>query len=123
MRTLLKTIAQVSFFILLAKAADISVQSLQLPIPGSLIGIAILFVLLQLKVIRFDWIDLGSKWLLANMLLFFVPATVHIIEYKNLVMSSGLRIVLTIICSIVIVMVCAGLVSQKLATRKVKGAK
>lgn len=42
------------------------------PVPGSIVGIGMLFALLKCKIIRLEWIELGSQWLLAEMLLFFL---------------------------------------------------
>ncbi|MET3290559.1 UNVERIFIED_CONTAM: holin-like protein [Brevibacillus sp. OAP136] len=118
MNRLLKLIGQVLFFIVIAKLADAVVAWLHLPIPGAILGICALFALLKLKVIRLDWIETGSKWLLSEMLLFFIPATVGIVNYKSLVMTSGLWIALTIICSTIVVMLCSGLIGQMITRRK-----
>ncbi|WP_169081643.1 CidA/LrgA family protein [Paenibacillus sp. PL91] len=115
MKTLLKTAAQVVIFILLARLSDAIVKWLHLPVSGSIVGIIILFTLLQLKVIRMEWIELGSKWLLAEMLLFFIPAAVGITNYKSLVMHSGIFIFLSIFISTIAVMVFAGLIGERIA--------
>lgn len=115
MKTLLKTAAQVVIFILLARLSDAIVKWLHLPVSGSIVGIIILFTLLQLKVIRMEWIELGSKWLLAEMLLFFIPAAVGITNYKSLLMHSGIFIFLSIFISTIAVMVFAGLIGERIA--------
>jgi len=56
------------------------------------------------------------------MLLFFVPATVRIVEYGSLVASSGIQIVITIAISTLVVMACAGVAAQRLGSRRAKGA-
>ncbi|MFD0694674.1 CidA/LrgA family holin-like protein [Paenibacillus sp. GCM10027628] len=117
MRKLLQTMIQVFFFMLTAKLADACVQWLHLPIPGTVFGIFLLFALLKSGIVRLDWVEVGSKWLLAEMLLFFIPAAVGIIKYKSLVMQSGVFIVLTIVCSTFMVMLCSGLIGQWIANR------
>jgi holin-like protein len=118
MKKLLKTILQIIAFIGIAQLSDIIVQWAHLPISGSIVGIAITFALLQLKVIRIEWVELGSKWLIGEMLLFFIPAIVGIINYRSLVLHSGLWITITIVCSTIAVMLCAGLVVQRMGRRK-----
>ncbi|WP_314584374.1 CidA/LrgA family holin-like protein [Paenibacillus terrigena] len=118
MRTLLRTVIQVLFFIIVAKISDAFAAWIHSPIPGTIIGIAVLFILLKFKVIRMDWIEQGSNWLLAEMLLFFIPAAVGIINYKSLVVQSGLRLTITILLSTLAVMICTGLISQRLASKK-----
>jgi len=121
MKSLFFLLAQILFFVILAKTADLLVNWLHLPIPGSIVGIALLFALLKLKIIRLSWIERGSKWLLAEMLLFFVPAAVGIIKYQDLVIHSGLFIFLTIALSSLAVMSCSGLIGQWMSMRREKG--
>jgi holin-like protein len=118
MKTLLITAAQVGIFILLAGLSDAIVKWLHLPISGSIVGIIILFALLQLKVIRMEWIELGSKWLLAEMLLFFIPAAVGITNYKSLVVHRGIFIFLSILISTIAVMLFAGLIGERIAGKR-----
>ncbi|UVI33694.1 CidA/LrgA family protein [Paenibacillus spongiae] len=119
---MLVTIAQVALLIVIAQASDALVRWLHLPIPGSIAGIILLFLLLQFHIIRLEWVERGSKFLVAEMLLFFIPATVGIINYKSLVIDSGLSITLTIIGSTFAVMLCAGLIGQWITGRKEKAA-
>lgn len=117
---LLKTTAQVVFFIAFSKLADMLVQWLHLPIPGSILGILLLFALLKLGVVRLGWIELGTRWLLAEMLLFFIPSAVGIVDYGSLVADSGLRIAATIVVSTAAVMACSGWIGGRIAASKEK---
>jgi holin-like protein len=56
------------------------------------------------------WLAQGTRWLLSDMLLFFIPAMLVIINYGDLVRSQGLRIVLVIVLSTACVMVATALV-------------
>lgn len=111
-------VLQVGFFIGFSMAMNQLVKLLHLSIPGSILGIGLLFLLLQTKVIKLEWIDLGAKWLLAEMLLFFIPAAVGMVQYRELIHSSGLQLFLAVTGSILAVMVAAGLTAEKLAGRK-----
>lgn len=117
---LLKTTAQVVFLIAFSKLADMLVEWLHLPIPGSILGILLLFALLKLGVIRLGWIELGTRWLLAEMLLFFIPSAVGIVDYGSLVADSGLRIAATIVVSTAAVMACSGWIGGRIAAYKEK---
>jgi holin-like protein len=86
------------------------------------VGIVLLFVLLKLKIVRLGWIEQGSNWLIAQMLLFFIPATVGIMNYKSMFMTSGLRIVGTIVISTAAVMICSGYIGERIAARKEREA-
>ncbi|MGE5702604.1 MAG: CidA/LrgA family protein [Clostridia bacterium] len=123
MKTMFKTVAQVLFFVILAKLANLLVQWLHLPVPGSILGILMMFILLKCNVIQLNWIDSGAKWLIAEMLLFFIPSVVGIINYKELVLHSGLGIASAIIFSAIVVMISSGLAGQFILSYKERAAK
>lgn len=57
-----------------------------LPIPGSIIGLLLLFIALKVKLIRLRHIHLVGQFLLANMTILFLPAAVGIMErYQEIV--------------------------------------
>ncbi|KEQ24033.1 CidA/LrgA family holin-like protein [Paenibacillus tyrfis] len=118
MAAFVKTLGQVLFFVLVSWLLNGLATLLHLPIPGSILGIVLVFVLLQLKIIRIEWIDLGAKWLLAEMLLFFIPAAAGMIQYQSLLRDNGLPIMLVLVSSLVVVMLSAGLVAQAIVKRK-----
>ncbi|GMK44126.1 holin-like protein CidA [Paenibacillus glycanilyticus] len=118
MRYAVKLIIQVLFFIVFSWLMNHMVEWLHLPVPGSILGMLILFILLQAKIIPRKFVEYGSDWLIATMLLFFIPPAVGIIGYKQLIMSAGVQIALVITLGTVIVMLCSGLVAQRVAKRK-----
>ncbi|ECH9276557.1 CidA/LrgA family holin-like protein [Salmonella enterica subsp. enterica] len=93
-------------------------ELLHLPIPGSILGIALLFTLLKTGVVKLKWIERGANWLLAELLLFFVPSAVGVMQYIPLLESEGVRILIVVILSTVIVMACSGLIASRIEKRK-----
>ncbi|GIN87696.1 holin-like protein CidA [Heyndrickxia sporothermodurans] len=93
---------------------------LHLKIPGSILGLVLLFILLQMKIVKLKWIEIGGNWLVAELLLFFIPSAVGIIQYKHLLLDNGLKIIAVIFISSTIVMICSGLLAEKMAKRKEK---
>ncbi|KMY55813.1 holin [Bacillus sp. FJAT-27231] len=114
----LKSIFQIILLCTFSLGMTQLVNWLDLPIPGSILGMFILFILLQTKIIRLEWIELGANWLLAELLLFFIPAAVGIIKYKNVLIDDGLYVTLVIVLSTAVVMACTGLTAKKIAERK-----
>lgn len=51
-----------------------------------------MLTLILCRIIPLNWIRAGSRWLLAEMLLFFVPAVVAVVNYAQLLMVDGWRI-------------------------------
>lgn len=120
MTNILKSIAQIMGFIVYSMLINQLVAWLHLPVPGSILGIVLLFLMLQLKIIKLEWVDLGAKWLLAEMLLFFIPPVVGVMEYKELMLANGLRIAAVILLSILAVMVVTGVLAEKLTAHERK---
>ena len=76
--------------------ADIAVRTLHLPLPANLTGMLLLLACILLGVVKAQWFEAGARWLLAEMLLFFVPAVVAVVNYAQLLMVDGWRIFLVI---------------------------
>ena len=57
-------------------------------IPGSIWGLLLLFLGLTTRIIRLEWIYLGSSLLLRYMAVLFVPVSVGIIKYYDLLVSQ-----------------------------------
>ncbi|WMT40768.1 CidA/LrgA family holin-like protein [Paenibacillus sp. D2_2] len=111
-------ILQVAVLFFISLAMNYIVKWLHLPIPGTILGIIILFILLKTNVIKLSWIEQGANWLLAELLLFFIPAAVGVMNYMSLLEQDGIRILLVVISSTVIVMASSGLVASRISKRK-----
>ncbi|MDR3692592.1 MAG: CidA/LrgA family protein [Fimbriimonas sp.] len=83
---------------------------LKIPISGGVIGLLMVLGLLIVRKIRPSNLERGSEWLLAEMLLFFVPAVPAVLSHREFVGATGLKILAIILLGTVIVMVGTGLV-------------
>lgn len=96
-------------------------QVLHLPIPGSVIGMILLFILLVTNRIKPVWIQEGSTFFISHLTLFFIPATVGIINYLELFAGKGFLLVLITIGSTLLVMVSSSAFSQWLIRKGEEG--
>ncbi|EQC0056510.1 CidA/LrgA family protein [Klebsiella oxytoca] len=87
---------QVLIYAELFVCADYFVNWLHLPLPANLVGMLMMLTLIVCRVIPLNWVRAGARWLLAEMLLFFVPAVVAVVNYAQLLMVEGWRIFLVI---------------------------
>ena len=90
-------------------------------IPGSIIGMILLFLALQFKVIKLDNISYVGDLFLNNMAIFFVPAGVALIKSLDLISNNVFVLLITIFFSTIAVMYSTGFVVQKMINRKTKG--
>lgn len=75
------------------------------PIPGGVMGLALLLALFATGLLKPAMLQLGAGWLMAEMLLFFIPALMSLLDYGSLLRSEGWRILLVIALSTLLVMV------------------
>ncbi|KZD54569.1 Holin-like protein 2 [Bacillus cereus] len=93
-------------------------EMLNIPIPGSLIGMFLLLVLLSLKVLPVKWFDLGAETLVAIMPFLLIPPTLGLMNYGAFFMSKGISLFITIVASTFLIIIVAGHTGQYLANRK-----
>lgn len=56
-------------------------EMVDIPIPGSLIGMFLLLILLSMKVLPVKWFDLGAETLVAIMPFLLIPPTIGLMNY------------------------------------------
>ena len=87
-------------------------------VPGSVIGMILLFCALSLKWVRPGHVKKVSMFLLDNMMLFFIPVGVGLITSYTLLSRYMLAISVASLVSTVLVIAVVGLVEQKLESKK-----
>ncbi|HGH7178686.1 TPA: CidA/LrgA family holin-like protein [Bacillus luti] len=90
----------------------------QLSMPGSLIGMLILFLLLSTRTFPLKWFELGAEKLIVFLPLFLIPSTTGLMEYGSFLLSKGSSIFLLVVASTVVTLAISGYVSQLLVTSK-----
>lgn len=101
---LFKVVLQVVVLSCIWLSMDVLRQHFGWSMPAGLIGFGLLAAGLFSGVIKVQWLKGGTNWLLAEMLLFFVPAVLVVTEYPELIQNQGLRILAVIISSTLCVM-------------------
>ncbi|OOE99376.1 CidA/LrgA family protein [Salinivibrio sp. IB643] len=103
--------------------SDWLVTTFAIPLPANLTGMLLLLGALMLKIIRADWLRRGAAWLLAEMLLFFVPAVVAVVNYQDLLLREGGKIMVVLILSTAMVIASTAWVVDKVYRFEVKMAR
>ena len=91
---------------------------LSLPLPGSLCGMLILFILLCLGIVKISMIQTISDFLLSHLAFFFIPAGVSLLAYFDLIQDSWFWIILTCLLTTFITMGVCGWIMNVLLMRK-----
>lgn len=118
MLRLLTLVVQIAILFLVYYIGTSIQQFFQLSIPGSVIGLIIMFLLLVTGIFPLRWIEQGASFMVKHLVLFFIPATVGILNYYTLFKGKGMLLFVITIVSTLLVMITSGLVSQALARER-----
>lgn len=86
-----------------------------LPLPGSIIGFLLLFTALALKIYPLHWIESGAQFLLIFLSLYFIPATVGVMNYADVFAGKGIGLIAIAVFSTLLTMAVSGWLSQRTA--------
>ena len=107
-RTRLKKLKTASCQIIIILAvwscAYVLQKLLNLPVASGVLGFFLLLFLLEMKWLKLAHVERGANLLLAELLLFFIPPVVGVIQYQDLLIASGWKILLVILISTALVM-------------------
>lgn len=86
-------------------------------IPGSVVGLLLLFFCLLFRMIRLEWIEAGADFMMKHLIIFFIPSTVGLMVYFHVLTGKGLWLIVITIVSTILVMIVSGFTSDRLARR------
>lgn len=111
-RRLAIILSQIIALFIFSYIGDLISSLLKLPIPGSIVGLLLLFLCLYFKIIPETYIKDGAGFILVILPLFFIPATVGIIQYPNFLSGKGAILIGIVIASTFLTMIVSGYSSQ-----------
>lgn len=118
---LLVVLLQISFLYGFFILGQLLRELFSIPLPGSILGLMLMFIALLLKIVPLNWVDSGAALLLSFLPLFFIPATAGVIEYFGVFTGKGAFLIVVLILSTLLTMAGSGLTSQYLSRRSEAG--
>lgn len=106
-------VAQIAVICLFAWGAHAAAAAMHSPIPGSVLGLAVVLLALALKIIPEKAIQVGAAWFIGDLLLFFIPPMISVIKYEALLKEYGFNILLTILLGVISVLLGTGFVVDR----------
>lgn len=97
-------VLQICLIVLFSWLGQALAQVSGLPVPGGVIGMAIVLVLLATRRLRVRNVHRGASWLLGEMLLFFVPAVMSLLDHREFLGLLGLKLLAVILLGTALVM-------------------
>lgn len=100
---------QIGLIVLMWMVGNLVASITHLPIPGSVIGLFIVLALLASGKLKIVSMRRGARWFLAELLLFFVPAVLAVMDHREFIGLTGLKILAVIILGTAAVMLTTAL--------------
>jgi holin-like protein len=107
-------------FLLYLLMGEFVAHLLSLPVPGSVLGMLLLFITLVIRGGIKPDLKSSSNGLLPYLPLFIVPASVGIVNFMGLIEREGIALLTAIIVSLLIGIPACGLLAQSLIKRQTK---
>ena len=99
-------------------AGEIMKYFIPLPIPGSIYGLILMFLLLLMRVIKVEHVKETGEFLIEIMPLMFIPAGVGLVTSWNQLQSFLVPLLVITVVSTFVVMIVTGKVTDFLISRK-----
>lgn len=115
---IIRIIAQVALLYIFFLTGDYLQKLLHLPVPGSIVGLLLLFVLLLFNIVPVKLIEEGSLFILAYLPMFFIPATAGIMNHLDIFSGRGLLMIGILVVSSVVTMVVTAHSSEWITGRR-----
>lgn len=109
-RIIMQIIILYGFYLL----GEFIVSLLHIKFPGSIVGLLLLWICLYMKWLNIKIVMDGANFLIAFLTLFFIPSTVGIVKYPELLTTDGLLLVLGVIISTILAFIFTGKLSRAL---------
>ncbi len=97
--------------------AEWLMRRLGLPVPGGIVGLFVLLLAFALHWLSPRSFAQGAHWLLAEMLLFFVPAAMILLDNRQMFGWLGIKLLLVVVGGTVLVMAATALTVEWLFRR------
>lgn len=97
---------------------EAAVNLLHISLPGSILGLIILTTLLQLKIIKAQWIEEVANFLIKYMSFFFIPPGVALGAYFGLIRAEWCPILISTIISTILVIIATAFTYKLFARRQ-----
>jgi len=111
------TCLQIGLLVAVWLLADTLMRYLGVPVPGGIVGLFVLLLAFALHWLSPRSFAQGAQWLLAEMLLFFVPAAMILLDNRQMFGWLGVKLLAVVVGGTVLVMAATALTVEWLFRR------
>ncbi|MDR0921185.1 MAG: CidA/LrgA family protein [Lactobacillales bacterium] len=98
----MKIYRQLVLILIFSFAGEVLSTVFHLPFPGSIIGMLLLFLTLEFKLIKVDDVKEVGEFLLGNMTILFLPAGVGIMAHFSMIVKVWWQLAIIVLVTLVV---------------------
>jgi holin-like protein len=110
----LKALGQLAVLWLIYRGCDWFVTATGVPVPATVLGVVLLFLLLLAGVVKLGHVQDAADLLLKHLVFFFVPIAVGLMEWGGVFADHGVVLLAAILVSTAAPFVVIGLAAQRM---------
>jgi holin-like protein len=114
----MKLLRQFLIILVICFIGEVLNKVVHIPLPGSIIGMILLFICLISGIIKLEKIEEISRFLIDHLAFFFIPAGVGLMAYAGILKNSILPIMVICFVTTFVVMIVTGWTIQIIKGRK-----
>ena len=114
LKNALKIIGQIFILWVIYFFSTWVVKFFHIPLPGSVLGMIILFTLLATGIIKEQWLSAATNPLLKHLSFFFIPIAVELMDWGDLFIQKGYLLFLPLVLSTLVALITTGGIVQLL---------
>jgi holin-like protein len=108
----LQFLGQLALLIAIYLLGNQVAQWTHLPIPGNVVGIVLLYALLNLGLVRLEHVQDAADFLLRHLVFFFIPVAVDLMNWGGVFYRYGWMLALAILVSTILTFLVSGFLAQ-----------
>ena len=91
---------------------------LDLPVPGSIVGMVLLFLALVSGVCKLKWVEAAARLHIKHITLLFIPFIVGVWHFAGIFRVEGIKLVIILAVSSLVVLLVTGFIAEFLETKR-----
>ncbi len=116
----MKLLRQFLIILIICVIGEVLNKVVHIPLPGSIIGMLLLFSCLLFGLIKVEMLEDISRFLLDHLAFFFIPSGVGLLAYVGILRANLVPLLVICFVSTILVMVVTGFTVQLIKGRKLK---
>lgn len=113
----MKLLRQFLIILIICFIGEVLSKVMHIPLPGSIIGMVLLFICLLTGIIKLETIQEISKFLIDHLAFFFIPAGVGLLAYVEILKKNLVPILVICFVTTFLVMIVTGWTVQTIKER------